>query len=155
MAAADQGHGPPSFLPQTLREEGLVPSPVAKEQPRTGGLLARTNCRKTLCPPCCCLPAYPIPWQEKGLPVQLTARIPQIHWEEAQTKSRFPVLKTASAGGTEGSVKTVHNGGYAEMKSKWITLLWVGGGDICGFLFAQVAGGMPNPGENRDLFYRS
>lgn len=64
------------------------------------------------------------------------------------------MLKNASGGGKEGSVKTVHNGGYAETKSKWIMLLWEGGRWTFIFLFAQVAGDMPNPGENKDIFCR-
>lgn len=128
--------GRPASSHRHPRRVTLVPSPVARGRPGMGGRLAKTNCRQMLHPPCCCLPAHPIPWQEKGLPVQSTARIPQIHWEEAQTKSRFPVLKTASAGGTEGPVKTVRNGGYAEMKSKWITLFRVGGGGhLFGFFY--------------------
>lgn len=72
----------------------LVPSPGAGRQPVLGRLLAKTNGRQTLIPPSCSLPPHPIFWHKKGLPMQLTARIPWILWEEAQTQNRFLVLKT-------------------------------------------------------------
>ena len=154
-AAVHQGRGSPGFLPQTPRDNSSGPFPcsqrIARNERVAGNDQRQADAAPTLLLPACS--SQPLAGGRASS--AMTARIPRIHWEEAQTKSRFPVLETVSAGGTEGSVKTVRSGGYAKMKSKWIMLLRVAGG---GHLWVFVYSGSwwcAKSGGNKDLFYRS
>lgn len=132
-----------------------VPSLVVEGQPGTGQSLAKTACRQTLCPLCCCLHAHPILGRRKGSLCDWQQESHESTGRRPKQKADFLCLNLLQQEVQKGLWKWFIMGGMLKWNPSGLRCFRWEEVDIFFNLFAQVAGGMPNPGENRDLFYRS